>query len=503
MGKYDVIIIGGGLGGLICSAILGKEGYRVCIIEKNKKIGGSLQTFSRNGVKFDVGVHYFGGFNKGQNLYQLFKYFGLHKELNVQRLDMNGFDRITFSHDKHEYPLSQGYDNFKQNLLKYFPKEKKALQTYIDYLKEMCNNFPLYNLTTRNKKVLGAKFEELNTRDLIASITSDKKLQNVLAGTNPLYAGEPEKTPFYLHALINNSYIESAWRCIGGGSQIAYHLMKLIKRYNGSFLLNSEVKRLIIRKGMVEAVVLDNGEQIDVDKVISNVHPAATMEMIDPGMIRKAYRNRILSLENTVSAFLVNIVLQKGFLDYWNYNRYHYKKENVWVCHRYNEKNWPLGMVIFMSSNRGPDGYAEGITIMSYMNFSDVARWANTFNTVTKPGDRGKDYHEFKKRKAEKLIDAAEEIIPGLRNHTISYSASTPLTLRDYLGTKNGAIYGIMKDCRNPLRTFISPRTKIQNLFLTGQNLDLHGLLGVTISSVLATSELLGMPALINKILNT
>ena len=502
MNKYDVIIIGSGLGGLICGAILGKEGYNVCILEKNNKIGGSLQTFSHNGIKFDVGVHYFGGFDKGQNLYQLFKYFGLHEELKVERLDINGFDRITFSHDNHEYPLSQGYQNFKQNLLQFFPKEKKALQTYIDQLRKMCDNFPLYNLTNKNKKVLGAGFEELNARNLIISITSDKKLQNVLAGTNPLYAGEPEKTPFYLHALIINSYIESAWRCVGGGSQIASHLMKLIEGYNGSIALNSEVKRLIIRNDLVEAVVLDSGEQIGVDKVISNVHPAVTMKMIEPGMIRKAYRNRIISLENTTSAFLVNIALKKGFLDYWHFNRYHYMKNDVWDCHRYSEESWPGGMVIFMSSNCGADGFAEGITIMAYMNYSDVAKWANTFNTVSSPCDRGKDYHEFKKRKAEKLIVTAEEILPGLRDHVLSYSASTPLTLRDYLGTKDGAIYGIMKDCRNPLRTFISPRTKIRNLFLTGQNLDLHGLLGVTISSVLASSELMGTPTLINKILN-
>ncbi len=503
MEKVDVIVIGCGLGGLLCGAILSQQGYRVCMVEKNDKIGGALQTFVRDGVRFDVGVHYFGGFSPGQNLYQLFKFVGIHDKLKVSRLDENGFDRITFSGDQNEYPLSQGHNRFIQNLLPFFPGEKMALTRYIDKLHEMCSYFPLYNLSYKRVKKLGAKFEELNAKDFIGSITSDPKLQMVLAATNPLYAGEPETTPFYLHALINNSYIESAWRCDGGGSQIATQLMKLIRQNGGFFYLNAAVEKFVVRKGMISSVVLENGQHLEADQFISNVHPATTMDMIDPGMIRKSYRNRILSLQNTTSVFIVNAVLKKGFLKFWNYNRYYYRKNDVWNCSRYREDNWPTGLVAFMSSNRGDDGFAEGITLMSYMNFEDVMQWNSTFNTVSKPGDRGGDYLEFKQKKAWKLINAAAEIIPGLSENIVSFTTSSPLTFRDYLGTKDGSIYGVMKDCTKPLYAFISPRTKIQNLFLAGQNLDLHGILGVTISSILTCSEFMRSPALIDKIINS
>jgi all-trans-retinol 13,14-reductase len=63
-------------------------------------------------------------------------------------------------------------------------------------------------------------------------------------------------------------------------------------------------------------------------------------------------------------------------------------------------------------------------------------------------------------------------------------------------------LYGIVKDYREPMRTFISPRTKIPNLLLTGQNLNLHGVLGVTVSSVLTCSEVLGSEYMIEKIRN-
>ena len=60
MSKYDIIIIGSGLGGLECGAILSKEGYHVCVLEKNELFGGCFQTYQRGGHRMDTGIHYIG-----------------------------------------------------------------------------------------------------------------------------------------------------------------------------------------------------------------------------------------------------------------------------------------------------------------------------------------------------------------------------------------------------------------------------------------------------------
>ena len=65
------------MGGLICGDVLSREGYKVCVLEKNKQIGGCLQTYARDKVVFDSGVHYLGGLSKGQNLYQMFQIPGV------------------------------------------------------------------------------------------------------------------------------------------------------------------------------------------------------------------------------------------------------------------------------------------------------------------------------------------------------------------------------------------------------------------------------------------
>ena len=65
---YDYVIIGSGLGGLISAVILAKEGKKVCVLEKNNQYGGNLQTFVREKVIFDTGVHYIGSLGKDEIL---------------------------------------------------------------------------------------------------------------------------------------------------------------------------------------------------------------------------------------------------------------------------------------------------------------------------------------------------------------------------------------------------------------------------------------------------
>ena len=170
-----------GIGGLACGAILAKEGYQVCVLEKNKQIGGTLQTFVRDRIIFDSGVHYVGGLDKGQNLYQLFKFLGIMDRMKLRKMDEDVFDAVLFGDDPRVYRYAQGYPNFISTLVKDFPEDEAAIRKYCDAIKDVCSKFPLYNLRS------GDYFEkvgvlEIDTQTFLESITSNKKLQNVLAG---------------------------------------------------------------------------------------------------------------------------------------------------------------------------------------------------------------------------------------------------------------------------------------------------------------------------------
>jgi all-trans-retinol 13,14-reductase len=137
------------------------------------------------------------------------------------------------------------------------------------------------------------------------------------------------------------------------------------------------------------------------------------------------------------------------------------------------------------------------------MRYEEVKQWEDTFNTVAHKNDRGQTYTEFKAARTETFLQELEKKFPDIRECILSVYTSTPLSYRDYIGCNQGAMYGYTKDVNNPLKSFISPKTKISNVFFTGQSLNMHGILGVTISGVVTCSEILGSEYLLNKIVGS
>jgi len=142
------------------------------------------------------------------------------------------------------------------------------------------------------------------------------------------------------------------------------------------------------------------------------------------------------------------------------------------------------------------------LTIFAYMRYAEVRSWETSFNTVSSKQNRGAEYEAFKDRKTEQLLNRVEEKFPGLRQSILHTYTSTPLTFRDYIGSEDGNLYGTAKDYRNPVGTLISPKTRIPNLFLTGQYLNLHGILGTAISGLITSIAVTGKDDFIENIRN-
>lgn len=501
MKKFDVLIVGTGMGGLVAGNILCKEGYQVCMVEKNNQLGGCLQIYARDKVIFDSGVHYLGGLDKGQNLYQIFKWLGLMEKLTLEKMDPD-FDHILIGGDQKEYRIVQGYDAFEEQMRKDFPHEEQAIRRYIEKIKDVCERFPLYRLRTFGNPGEKEEVMGISAKKFIETITNNETLRAVLAGNNMLYAGSGEETPFYVHALTVNSYMESAWRCPEGGHRIAKILADNIQSAGGTIIRNQEVKKLIVVDDRVTGALLEDGTTIQAVQFISNTSPVNTYRMTDSPLIRKITRERLENMQGTVSSFILNIVFQKEHFPYVKHNYYYQAAGSVWVMDEYTENNWPLGYAVYLNPDLANPGFAAGMTIFAYMRYEDVKTWSPSFNTVSKKENRGPDYEAFKKRKAEKLLDRVEEKFPALRKSIQTYYTATPLTYRDYIGNQDGNLYGARKKYDQSAATLISPKTRISNLFLTGHSLNLHGILGTAISGLITSATLMGKDDFIEKIRN-
>lgn len=165
MNYYDVIIIGGGMGGLVCGTILSQAGKSVLVLEQGAQAGGCIQSYQRGGLMYDTGFHYVGALGEGQLLYPLFDYLGL-MSLPWHQLDAEGFDHVMIG--GRNFIFASGYDAFVKTLADEFPHERMALQKYADML------------STRNTDAIQQM--QTSAYQYLTTLFHDSLLVNVLSG---------------------------------------------------------------------------------------------------------------------------------------------------------------------------------------------------------------------------------------------------------------------------------------------------------------------------------
>lgn len=485
-----VIVIGGGLGGLECGYILAKNGYEVTVLEHDAHIGGCLQTFKRGAVTFDTGFHYVGGLGEGQSLHGLFKYFDL-LDLPWRQMDTDCFDEVVIGN--RSFPFANGHAHFVERLSEYFPKERRNLQKYTDFLRQVGNHLPDSFAPRDSNDFYSTSLFARSAYAFLNETISDPLLRKVLSGTSLKMELNADTLPLYIFAQINNSFIESAWRLCGGGSLIADRLAERIKAFGGTVRTHSTVTRLVETDGKITHVIVNGGETLAADWVVSSAHPAVTLALIgESAHLRKIYRNRIAGLANSFGMFTANIRLKPEAIPYLNRNIFvHRNDADLW---RVDTQRTESVLVNYSAPENG-SCYASHVDLLTPMRWSEVERWAEL-----PKGHRGDSYVQFKNAKVEECLHLVEKRLPDLRDAIDRVFTSTPLSYHSYTFTSEGSAYGIRKDYNNPMGTVLTPRTPIENLLLTGQNLNLHGILGVSMTSVFTCAEILGMETLVEQL---
>lgn len=498
---YDFVIIGSGVAGLTCGIILAKEGHSVLILEKNHQVGGALQVFSRDKRIFDTGVHYLGGMEKGENLHSIFRYLGILDHVNFAKMDENGFDQIGFA-DGYTGRIGMGYERFREGLVNDFPEEEQAIDRFIAKVHATIEKYPLYNLRDENNYDVKAN-EHLTIElawDVMESLFSSQRLIHVILGNAMIYAGDLKRTPFYVVALVLNSYIKGSYRVPGGGGLLTKAFVKQLRLFGGELQKHKEVKSLTIDDNLVEIVHCTDGSSYRCKNVISNLHPSMTVSLAGEQHFKPAYRHRLEKLKNTVSSFSVFITLEKGKVPYMNFNRYELYTENPFDSIDYSKSEWPKYLMVSTASHGVDQTFADSISILTYMDAKEVEPWLDTFNTVPFPSERSASYQQWKKEREELILKRFYERYPAVKEHVIDTYTSTPLTYRDYLGTPEGELYGIEKNVNLVASSSMNTRTKVSNLYLTGQNIVLHGILGSCIGALLTTFNFVNRAELLKKI---
>ena len=176
----DVIIVGSGISGLCCGAMLSMEGKKVLILEKHFKLGGYTHTFKRKGFEWDVGIHYIGSVHDKKSFTRK-----LFDKISDNKLKWNlmskNYDRMVFPDKKYDFIAPK--EKFIEQLKNYFPNNKSDLDKYLELIdrvsKSSINYFSAKALSGLTEKVLSGylrknflKFSRMTTYDGLRSITS-------------------------------------------------------------------------------------------------------------------------------------------------------------------------------------------------------------------------------------------------------------------------------------------------------------------------------------------
>ncbi len=497
--QHQIVIIGSGLGGLLTAVFLAKEGYDVAILEQNKQVGGCLQTFSFDKKVFDSAVHYIGALGDSEVLNRIFDYAGIMSRLKLKQLDNDCFDQVLLEQEDRAFRLGQGKAGYKESLLAQFPEESVAITKYCDFLEETAEAYPLYNLRLGegSEKL---PYEQLSLSKVLEETGASPLLQSVITGNSILYAGDRRFTSWATHVLVSKSYIDSSWRCEGGASQVAKYLWKELQAHGGTIYRHEKVSSLQYENGKIIAAHCDSGNVFYADQFISNIHPKETLGLVqEESAFKKVYKNRVHNAQESIACLMVNIVLEPGKVAYKNYN-VNWNLGNPLATIEKLQKSFPVNYSIYYTEDASNKGYAESVSILTYIEAHDFDTWTATFNNTIASAQRSEAYERYKQEKAEQLLDKIAERFPELRQFNKSTKIATPLTYRDYQGSGIGSLYGILKDVHHYAATSFSTKTRIPNLYLTGQNVNLHGVLGVAMTSIVTASEFLGMEFLVNKI---
>ncbi|SET19983.1 phytoene desaturase family protein [Thalassotalea agarivorans] len=506
---YDLIVIGSGIGGLTCAAVMSLMGKKVCVLEQHYTAGGFTHAYQRKGYEWDVGVHYIGEVHRPQTpLRKIFDTIS-GERLKWQAMD-DVYDRIIIG-DKH-FDLPAGTDNFINALVKEFPQEEKAIQQYVSLVREISyhsNKFfagqalPKWLATIYNKfrPVLLKKVYFQTTREVLESLTQNQELIAVLTGQWGDYGLPPAESSFLMHALLVKHYLNGSAYPVGGAAAIAREIIPTITAQGGDVFTDAEVTSLLCKSGKVTGVKLANGHQIKANIVVSNTGYLNSYSKLLPNHLKTAdFEKKLPKIKRSGAS----LCLYAGFTgtadmlglettNLWIYQSPdHELQVTQYKTQAHADGNFPLIYISFPSAkdptwdSRFPNKTTVEIVTLSHMKWFE--QWKDT-----EWNKRGEEYEALKESMSQKLLKVLFEHRPQLEAALDYYELSTPLSTLYYQHNDEGEIYGLDHSIERFTKYQPHPETPLKGFYLTGADTLTAGVGGATMAGIITAMRIVGL----------
>jgi phytoene dehydrogenase-like protein len=499
MADYDAIVIGSGSGGLSAAVAMANAGKRVAVFEQHYLPGGYSQSFQLNGYRFSPGIHYIGQLGPGQRLRQIYEGLGVADDLIFFEINPAGYDHVVVGDER--FAIPKGEARFRARLKDRFPTEAKGIDGYFDLVGRLADELAWARpprtlaetllLPLRMRTTL--RWGTVPLGRVLDRFTRDPLLQAILSIQAGDHGMAPSRAPMALHAGLQSYYFDGACYPRGGGHAIPDALINRLRKQGGEIHLRSDVARILVRNGRVAGIRLTDGREVSAPIVVSNADPGMTWgRLVEPEHVPARLRHRVRHLRysiSTLSLFMaVDMDLRAAGLD--SGNIWYSSTPDVDACYEVAQRTDLShvaeipGMFFNVTTLKDPTLRRDGIHTIEALALASpdaFARWRDT-----DPAHRPEDYAAMKEYLADRILDAVERFVPGLRERVVFRTLGTPLTNIHYLHATGGAIYGTENTLRN-LGPFSFPvRTVIPGLFECGASTLSPGIHGVTNSGLAA-----------------
>jgi len=440
--KYDVVIIGAGIGGLVCGCYLAKAGLKVLIVEQHDKPGGCCTSFERKGFKFDVGVHYMGSLREGGMLFQILKELELLDRIDI--ITNDPIDRI-ITPDKNIF-IRKDKNKTKEELIAHFPQEKEHIENFFNFILQK----DFLSIVTRTKKTTFSK--------LLDSFFKDCKLKAILSiplgnlGTSSYYASALASIIIYREFIFDGGYYPK-----GGVQTFPNLLARRFTEYGGNLLLSTEVIKIVTAKKKISGVTLANKKFISAKFIVSNADATLTFEKLLDCKSREVKLTR--KLRTSPSAFIIYLGLNKELnIQPKHYTAWHFSTYDIEKC--YNEQT-------------------------DIINSPNIDYFLCTFSSLVDPtlaphnksvvrilvGAKYANKHIWDSHKEniyKKIMKKVNYVIPNIQDCIEIKEIATPCTINKFTSNRDGALFGWASTLNQIDRNIFPLYTSIENLYLVG-----------------------------------
>lgn len=439
--KYDVVVVGAGIGGLVCACYLAKSGLKVLILEQHYLAGGYCTSFNRKGYFFDVGVHYLGSLEKGI----------IRKTFDELNIDLS-IDRINPS-DKIIMPDTETciYSNINETIesfIKSFPKSEERIKKFFKFILQ--ENF--LNIYSKLKKI--------TFRDFLDSFFEDDRIKatfSLLLGNIGLSSSTAAAVPAVI--LYREYLLDSGYYPKGGMQALPDALLKKFKSFGGEIHLSSEVLKISkLDNSSGFLLVTKKDKEFQTNLVVSDIDASQLYKKL-LNVKAKEIEN-INKMQPSTSMFLVYLGLDV------NLKSILADKANIWYFLNYDVD----GIYKNMCENAIVDNLEFILCSFPSIHNSVISEKnkSSMIIQILAPYISDEFWEENKVDMGERLIDTADNLIGNIRKNIGLKLTASPATFKRYTSNTKGSFVGWLSTLKQIRASLVPQRSSVKGLYLVG-----------------------------------